>query len=125
MIKNKQRWDWDMDVWKDLKSTTPSDVERYIEIEYINEDKVVYGSKRTNLLRISQEKKIKALQIAMLRWGAKIGFTTEDDKLEWRKNFTSVLKMESHLSAGLNHTLSREELKLANRLYRKYLGFVK
>ena len=124
MIKNKQR----------MESMESTEHINYLEEKVFpkikvhrkpDPDKKVYGSKRTNLLRISQEKKIKALQIAMLRWGAKIGFTTKDDKLEWRKNFTSVLKMESHLSAGLNHTLSREELKLANRLYRKYLGFVK
>jgi len=88
-------------------------------------DKKVYGSKRINLLRIAQEKKIKALQIAMLRWADKFGKTTEYDRSNWRSNFTSVLKMESHLSSGLNNTLSKEQKKLANRLYRKYLGFVK
>ena len=88
-------------------------------------DKKVYGSKRINLIRISQEKRIKALQLAMCRWGDKFKNTTEWDKSNWRKNFTSVLRMERHLSSGLNNTLSREELILANRLYRKYLGFVK
>ena len=88
-------------------------------------DKKVYGSKRTNLLRIAQEKKIYKLQWAMLRWGDKFKNTTEYDKSNWRENFTSILKMQKHLSAGLNHTLSKEQLKLANRLYRKYLGFVK
>ena len=82
--------------------------------------KVIYGSKSTNLLRISQEKKIKKLQLVMLGWGAKVGFTTKDDKLEWRENFTFVLRIERHLSGGLNNTLSKEEKKLANRLYRKY-----
>ena len=96
-----------------------------VPIEWINEDKKVYGSKRTNLIRISQEKKIKKLQLAMLRWADKIGYTTEDDQSQWRENFTSVLRMEKHLSSGLNNTLRREELKLANKLYRKYLGFVK
>ena len=97
-----------------------------IPIEWsIDKDKVVYGSKRTNLIRISQEKKIKALQLAMLRWADKFGKTTEYDRSNWRSNFTSVLKMESHLSSGLNNTLSKEEKKLANRLYRKYLGFIK
>ena len=91
-----------------------------VPIEWINEDEKVYGSKSTNLLRISQEKKIKKLQLVMLGWGAKVGFTTKDDKLEWRENFTSVLRMERHLSGGLNNTLSKEEKKLANRLYRKY-----
>ena len=111
MIKNKQR------------NTDPNPI---VPIEWsTDKDKVVYGSKRTNLLRISQEKKIKALQIAMLRWADKFGKTTEYDRSNWRKNFTSVLKMESHLSSGLNNTLSKEQKKLANRLYRKYLGFVK
>ena len=112
MIKNKQ-------------PILPSDVERYIEIDYINEDEKVYGSKRINLLRISQEKKIKKLQLAMCRWGDKFSNTTEYDRSNWRENFTSVLRMERHLSSGLNNTLSREELKSANKLYRKYLGFVK
>jgi len=90
-----------------------------------DKDKVVYGSKRINLLRISQEKKVKALQLAMLRWGDKFKNTTEYDRSNWRENFTSVLRMEKHLSSGLNNTLSKEEKELANRLYRKYLGFVK
>ena len=88
-------------------------------------DKKVYGSKRINLIRISQEKRIKALQLAMCRWGDKFKNTTEYDRANWRENFTSVLRMERHLSSGLNNTLSREQLKLANGLYRKYLGFVK
>ena len=96
-----------------------------VPIEWINEDEKVYGSKRTNLIRISQEKKIYKLQWAMLRWGDKFSNTTEYDRSNWRENFTSVSKMQKHLSAGLNNTLSREELKLANKLYRKYLGFVK
>ena len=96
-----------------------------VPIEWVNRDKKVYGSKRINLLRISQEKKIKKLQLAMCRWGDKFKNTTEWDKSNWRKNFTSVLRMERHLSSGLNNTLSKEELILANRLYRKYLGFVK
>ena len=94
-----------------------------VPIEWINEDERVYGSKRTNLIRIAQEKKIKALQIVMCRWGDKFKNTTEYDRSNWRENFTSVLRMQKHLSAGLNNTLSKEELKLANRLYRKYLGF--
>jgi hypothetical protein len=97
----------------------PSDVERYIEIDYTNEDKKVYGSKRINLLRIAQEKKIKKLQLAMCRCDDK---TTEWDRINWRKDFHTILKWESHLSSGLNNTLSREEKKLANKLYRKYLG---
>ena len=96
-----------------------------VPIEGVNRDKKVYGSKRINLLRISQEKKIKKLQLAMCRWGDKFKNTTEWDKSNSRNNFTSVLRMERHLSSGLNNTLSREELILANRLYRKYLGFVK
>ena len=88
-------------------------------------DKKTYGSKRTNLLRISQEKKLKALQVAMLRWGEKFTNTTEYDRSNWRKDCCAILKWEKHLSSGLNHTLSRDELKLANKLYRKYLGFVK
>ena len=91
-----------------------------VPIEYINEDEKVYGSKSTNLLRISQEKKIKKLQLAMLKWGDKVGITTKDDQSEWRENFTSILRMQKHLSTGLNNTLSKEEKKLANRLYRKY-----
>ena len=87
-------------------------------------DKKVYGSKAINLIRIAQEKKIKALQIAMCRWGDKFGKTTEYDQSQWRKNFTSILKMETHLSSGLNNTLNTEEKKLANKLYRKYLGYV-
>ena len=100
-------------------------VDDYLQIKYINEDKVAYGYKSTNLLRISQEKKIKKLQLAMLRWADKFSNTTEYDKSNWRKNFTSVLRMERHLYSGLNNTLSKEEKKLANSLYRKYLGFVK
>ncbi|OUW62753.1 MAG: hypothetical protein CBD58_01235 [bacterium TMED198] len=88
-------------------------------------DKKVYGSKRINLIRISQEKRIKKLQLAMCRWGDVFKNTTEYDKSNWRENFTSVLRMEGHLSSGLNNTLSKEQLKLANRLYRKYLGFIK
>ena len=112
MIKNKKR-------------INPSIVEQYIETKYINEDKVAYGYKSTNLLRISQEKKIKKLQLAMIRWGDKFKNVTEYDMSQWRENFTSVSKMQKHLSAGLNNTLSKEQLKLANKLYRKYLGFVK
>ena len=96
-----------------------------VPIEWINEDEKVYGSKRTNLIRIAQEKKIKKLQLAMIRWGDKFKNVTEYDMSQWRENFTTVLKWEKHLSSGLNNILSREELKLANRLYRKYLGFVK
>jgi len=111
MIKNKQR------------NTDPNPI---VPIEWsTDKDKVVYGSKRTNLLRIAQEKKIKALQIAMCRWGDKFSNTTEHDKSNWRENYTSVLRMERHLSSGLNNTLSKEQKKLANKLYRKYLGFVK
>ena len=111
MIKNKQR------------NTNPNPI---VPIEWsTDKDKVVYGSKRTNLLRISQEKKLKALQVAMLRWGEKFTNTTEWDRINWRKDFCAILKWEKHLSSGLNHTLSRDELKSANRLYRKYLGFVK
>ena len=33
-----------------------------VPIEWVNRDKKVYGSKRINLLRISQEKKIKKLR---------------------------------------------------------------
>ena len=102
-----------------------TDKQPIVPIEWINEDERVYGSKRTNLIRIAQEKKIKALQIAMCRWGDKFKNTTEYDRSNWRENFTSVLRMEKHLSSGLNNTLRREELKLANKLYRKYLGFVK
>tara|TARA_Y100000741_G_scaffold360688_1_gene343327 strand:- start:117 stop:440 length:324 start_codon:yes stop_codon:yes gene_type:complete len=102
-----------------------TDKQPIVPIEWINEDERVYGSKRTNLIRIAQEKKIKALQIVMCRWGDKFKNTTEYDRSNWRENFTSVSKMQKHLSAGLNNTLSREELKLANKLYRKYLGFVK
>jgi len=122
MIKNKQR------IWE-----TPFHI-NYLEEKVFpkikvhrkpDPDKKVYGSKRTNLLRIAQEKKIYKLQWAMLRWGDKFKNTTEYDRSNWRENFTSILKMQKHLSAGLNHTLSKEELKLSNRLYRKYLGFVK
>ena len=88
-------------------------------------DKKVYGSKLINKIRISQEKKIKALQIAMCRWGDKFSNTTEYDKVNWKKNFTSVLRMEGHLSSGLNNVLNKEQKRLANELYRKYLGFVK
>ena len=70
-------------------------------------DKKVYGSKRINLIRISQEKRIKALQLAMCRWGDKFKNTTEYDRSNWRENITSVLRMERHLSSGLNNTLSR------------------
>ena len=91
-----------------------------VPIEWMNEDEKVYGSKQTNLIRISQEKRIKRLQLAMLGWADRMGYTTKDDRLEWREDFTSVLRMERHLSGGLNNTLSKEEKKLANRLYRKY-----
>ena len=104
MIKNKQRIE-------------PHDMERYIKTKWINKDKKVYGSKRINLLRIKQEKKIKALLLVMRSWG---GGTTEYDRLLWRESFNSILKMETHLRNGLNHTLSTKEMKLANMLYRKY-----
>ena len=104
MIKNKQRIE-------------PHDMERYIKTKWINKDKKVYGSKRINLLRIKQEKKIKALLLVMRSWG---GSTTEYDRLLWRESFNSILKMEAYLRSGLNHTLSTKEMKLANMLYRKY-----
>ena len=104
MIKNKQRIE-------------PHDMERYIKTKWINKDKKVYGSKRINLLRIKQEKKIKALLLVMQSWG---GSTTEYDRLLWRESFNSILKMEAYLRSGLNHTLSKKEMKLANMLYRKY-----
>ena len=104
MIKNKQRIE-------------PHDMERYIKTKWINKDKKVYGSKRINLLRIKQEKKIKALLLVMRSWG---GSTTEYDRLLWRESFNSILKMEAYLRSGLNHTLSKKEMKLANMLYRKY-----
>jgi hypothetical protein len=99
-----------------------------LPIEWIKEedkDKQIYGSKRINLVRISQEKKIKKLQKVMLRWGDKFSHTTEWDKSNWRKDFSSVIGWLRHLSSNLNNKLSRKELKYANRLYRKYLGFVK
>ena len=104
MIKNKQRIE-------------PHDMERYIKTKWINKDKKVYGSKRINLLRIKQEKKIKALLLVMRSWGDR---TTEYDRLLWRESFNSILKMEAYLRSGLNHTLSKKEMKLANMLYRKY-----
>ena len=104
MIKYKQRIE-------------PHDMERYIKTKWINKDKKVYGSKRINLLRIKQEKKIKALLLVMRSWG---GGTTEYDRLLWRESFNSILKMEAYLRSGLNHTLSKKEMKLANMLYRKY-----
>ena len=104
MIKNKQRIE-------------PHDMERYIKTKWINKDKKVYGSKRINLLRIKQEKKIKALLLVMRSWG---GSTIEYDRLLWRESFNSILKMEAYLRSGLNHTLSKKEMKLANMLYRKY-----
>ena len=104
MIKNKQRIE-------------PRDMERYIKTKWINKDKKVYGSKRINLLRIKQEKKIKALLLVMQSWGDR---TTEYDRLLWRESFNSILKMETHLRSGLNHTLSKKEMNLANMLYRKY-----
>ena len=109
----------------DKYETINQSVDDYLQIKYINEDKVAYGYKSTNLLRISQEKKIKKLQLAMIRWGDKFKNVTEYDMSQWRENFTTVLKWEKHLSSGLNNTLNKEELKLANKLYRKYLGFVK
>ena len=119
MMKNKNRIEHD-NIGYSLRS-----INQYIETKYINEDKKIYGSKRINLIRIAQEKKIKKLQLAMIRWGDKFKNVTKYDMLQWRENFTTILKMEKHLSSGLNNILSREELKLANRLYRKYLGFVK
>ena len=83
-------------------------------------NKQLYGSKRINLLRIAQEKKIKALLLVMRCWGDKFKNPTEYDRLLWRESFTSILKMETHLRSGLNHTLSTKEMKLANMLYRKY-----
>ena len=128
MIKNNQRSinPSSMDKYEIINQS----VDDYLQINYLEEkvfpkikvqrkpdpDKQLYGSKRTNLLRISQEKKIKKLQLAMLRWADKFSNTTEYDKSNWRKNFTSVLRMEKHLSSVLNNTLSREELKLANKL---------
>jgi len=107
MIKNKQRIE-------------PRDMERYIKTKWINKDKKVYGSKRINLLRIAQEKKIKALLLVMQSWGDKFKNLTEYDRLLWRESFNSILKMNTHLRSGLNHTLSTKEMKLANMLYRKY-----
>ena len=72
-----------------------TDKQPIVPIEWINEDERVYGSKRTNLIRIAQEKKIKALQIVMCRWGDKFKNTTEYDRSNWRENFTSVLRMET------------------------------
>ena len=106
MIKNKKRIE--------------PQVERYIKTKWINKDKKVYGSKRINLLRIAQEKKIKALLLVMQSWGDKFKNLTEYDRLLWRESFNSILKMETHLRSGLNHTLSTKEMKLANMLYRKY-----
>jgi|TARA_R110002110_G_scaffold234624_1_gene450654 hypothetical protein len=83
-------------------------------------NKQLYGSKRINLLRIAQEKKIKALLLVMRCWGDKFKNPTEYDRLLWRESFTSILKMEAYLRSGLNHTLSTKEMKLANMLYRKY-----
>ena len=83
-------------------------------------NKQLYGSKRINLLRITQEKKIKALLLVMRCWGDKFKNPTEYDRLLWRESFTSILKMEAYLRSGLNHTLSTKEMKLANMLYRKY-----
>ena len=107
MIKNKQRIE-------------PHDMERYIKTKWINKDKKVYGSKRINLLRIKQEKKIKALLLVMQSWGDRFKNPTEYDRLLWRESFNSILKMEAYLRSGLNHTLSKKEMKLANMLYRKY-----
>ena len=107
MIKNKQRIE-------------PHDMERYIKTKWINKDKKVYGSKRINLLRIKQEKKIKALLLVMQSWGDKFKNLTEYDRLLWRESFTSILKMKAYLRSGLNHTLSKKEMNLANMLYRKY-----
>ena len=110
MIKNKQRIE--------------PHVERYIKTkwqsEYINKDKKVYGSKRINLLRIAQEKKIKALLLVMQSWGDRFKNPAEYDRLLWRESFNSILKMKAYLRSGLNHTLSTKEMKLANMLYRKY-----
>ena len=88
-------------------------------------DKKVYGSKSINKIRISQEKKLKELRIAMLRWGDHFKFPTEADSLTWRNNFTSILRLETYLSSGLNNVLTKKDIRLANELYRKYLGFVK
>ena len=107
MIKNKQRIE-------------PHDMERYIKTKWINKDKKVYGSKRINLLRIKQEQKIKALLLVMRSWGDRFKNPTEYDRFLWRESFNSILKMETHLRNGLNHTLSTKEMKLANMLYRKY-----
>ena len=62
-----------------------------VPIEWINEDEQVYGSKRINILRIAQEKKIKKLQLAMCRWGDMFSNTTEWDKSNWREEFRSVI----------------------------------
>ena len=124
MIKNKQR----MESMESMEHINYLEEKVFPKIKVHRKpdpDKQLYGSKRTNLLRISQEKKLKALQVAMLRWGEKFTNTTEWDRINWRKDFCAILKWEKHLSSGLNHTLSRDELKLANKLYRKYLGFVK
>ena len=107
MIKNKQRIE-------------PHDMERYIKTKWINKDKKVYGSKRINLLRIKQEKKIKALLLVMQSSGDRFKNPTEYDRLLWRESFNSILKMKAYLRSGLNHTLSTKEMKLANMLYRKY-----
>jgi|APSaa5957512535_1039671.scaffolds.fasta_scaffold234549_1 hypothetical protein len=92
-------------------------LENYIELE---DDKRIYGSKRINLIRISQEKKVKKLELIILNWTSKFENTTHSDRLNWRSHYQSIQQMKKHLSSGLNHTLSKTELILCNELYSRY-----
>ena len=94
----------------------------YIVLE--NDDKRVYGSKRINLIRISQEKRVKQLELMVLNWTSHFNNITKVDRLSWRSHYHSIQRMKKHLSSGLNHTLSRSELILCNDLYNRYVGSI-
>jgi|TARA_R110000824_G_C14708397_1_gene623542 hypothetical protein len=89
-------------------------------IVFDNDDKRVYGSKRINLIRISQEKKVKKLLLLIVNWTYNFNNTTESDRLFWKSHYQFVLGIKKHLSSGLNHTLSRSELLKCNDLYKRY-----
>ena len=90
-----------------------------------NKDRKPYGSKKINLIRISQEKKVKRLKTALLTWGERFDHITNRDRIQWRRDYQTVLQWERYLYTGLNNILKGGELVKANLLYKKYLGFQK
>jgi hypothetical protein len=87
-----------------------------------DDDSRVYGSFRINLIRISQEKRVKKLELMVLNWTSNFENTTHSDRLFWRSHYHSIQRMKKHLSSGLNHTLSKSQLILCNDLYNRYVA---